>query len=96
MSVVPNPIVVPMTVAESTQQVALEVASSVETFALGLATAIQVVTGEHYSGAVEVVPGDEDVVLETAGLFVDDQITVRAVPSNYGLITWDGRTITVS
>ena len=96
MSATPNPIVVPMTVAESMQQVALDVASSVETFALGLATAIQVVTGEHYHGTVEITPSSEEQVIHTEGLFVDDPITIHAIPNNYGLITWDGSSLTVS
>lgn len=96
MSATPNPIVVPMTVAESTQQVKLNVSASVESFALGLATAIQVVTGEHYHGAVEITPSSEEQVIHTEGLFVDDPITIKAIPNNYGLITWDGSALTVS
>ena len=96
MSVTPNPIVVPMTVAESTQQVSLSIAESIETFALGLATAIQVVTGEHYAGSVEFTPSAEEQVIHTEGLFVDDPITIHAIPNNYGLITWDGSSLTVS
>ena len=96
MSATPNPIVVPMTVAESTQQVNLNVSASVESFALGLATAIQVVTGEHYHGAVEITPSSEEQVIHTEGLFVDDPITIKAIPNNYGLITWDGSALTVS
>lgn len=89
-------ITVPITVAESTQHVSLSVAENIESFAVGLATAIQIVTGEHYHGTSEVTPCDHDVVLETAGLFMDEPITIHAIPDNYGLITWDGRTITVS
>ena len=96
MNATSNPIVVPMTVAESTQQVKLDVVASVESFALGLATAIQVVTGEHYAGSVEFTPSAEEQVIHTEGLFVDDPITIKAIPNNYGLITWDGSAITVS
>lgn len=89
-------ITVPITVAESTQQVSLSVAENIESFAVGLATAIQVVTGEHYHGAVEITPSSEEQVIHTEGLFVDDPITVKAIPNNYGLITWDGSALTVS
>lgn len=71
-------------------------ASGDEQHTVGLATAIQVVTGEHYHGTSEVTPCDHDVVLETAGLFMDDPITIHAIPNNYGLITWDGSALTVS
>lgn len=89
-------ITVPITVAESTQQVSLTVAENIASFAVGLATAIQVVTGEHYHGAVEITPSSEEQVIHTEGLFVDDPITVKAIPNNYGLITWDGSALTVS
>lgn len=49
-----------------------------------------------YEGATEVTPSAEEQVLLTGGLFVTDHITVKPIPSNYGLITWDGSTITVS
>lgn len=58
--------------------------------------AVQAVTGEHYDGPVTITPGTQAQVLETAGLFVDSNITVAPVPNNYGLITWDGATLTVS
>ena len=49
-----------------------------------------------YSGAVEVTPGAETQVLNTAGHSLYQNITVNPIPSNYGLITWDGSTLTVS
>lgn len=93
---IPNPITVPMTVAESTQQVALGVSASLEQVAIGLATAIQIVTGQHYTGTLEVTPTQETQTLLTQGLFVDSNITVNPIPSNYGLITWNGSVLTVS
>ena len=93
---IPNPITVPLTIAESVQQVALSVASDIESIALELATPIQVITGEHYHGATEFTPSAEQQVIHTEGLFVDDPIIIDPIPSNYGLITWDGTKITVS
>ena len=66
------------------------------TQALTVDTAIQVVQGEHYQGAVVITPAHEAQTIKTAGLVVDEDITVEAIPSNYGLITWDGSVITVS
>ena len=93
---IPNPITVPLTIAESVQQVALAIATDIEQIALGIATPIQVITGEHYHGATEFTPSAEQQVIHTEGLFVDDPIIIEPIPNNYGLITWDGRTITVS
>lgn len=49
-----------------------------------------------YGGPYEVTPGASAVVLETNGLQMAQNVTVNPIPSNYGLITWDGSTLTVS
>ena len=49
-----------------------------------------------YTGELTVTPGSQAQVLETAGLLVPENIVVEPIPSNYGLITWNGSTITVS
>ena len=49
-----------------------------------------------YAGATVITPGAEAQVLECGGLLMPENITVQPIPSNYGLITWDGATLTVS
>ena len=49
-----------------------------------------------YAGAVTVTPSPERQVLETQYMTVMDRITVEPIPKNYGPITCNGRTITVS
>lgn len=49
-----------------------------------------------YAGTVEVTPSTEQVVLATAGTVVRQDIVVNPVPSNYGLITYNGAYLTVS
>lgn len=49
-----------------------------------------------YTGQTEVIPSAEEQVLLTGGLYVADHIKVKPIPSNYGLITYNGSTITVS
>lgn len=51
---------------------------------------------ETYTGETTVTPSEEVQVLSTSGLVVLDNITVNPIPSNYGLITYNGSTITVS
>ena len=51
---------------------------------------------EYYDGPTEVTPSPEVQVLSTTGKTVAEDITVNPIPSNYGLITWDGTRITVS
>ena len=48
-----------------------------------------------YDGAYEVTPGEEDVVLQTNGFLMTDNVTVEKIPSNYGRIAWNGSVITV-
>lgn len=49
-----------------------------------------------YEGPYEVTPGEEEQTLQTDALYMTGNITIEAIPSNYGLITWSGNTLTVS
>ena len=49
-----------------------------------------------FRGSYAVTPGPTAQTLATDGLLMDGDVTIGAIPSNYGLITWDGSTITVS
>lgn len=51
---------------------------------------------ERYEGSYIFTPSNTAQVIETKNLILDKNITVEAIPSNYGLVTWDGSTITVS
>ena len=56
----------------------------------------QIAPRRTYDGDYTVTPGDEAVILETAGLVAVDNIVINPVPSGYGRITWNGSTLTVS
>ena len=49
-----------------------------------------------YSGQTEVIPSEDTQVLQTANRTVLQNIVINPIPSNYGLITWNGSTLTVS
>lgn len=51
---------------------------------------------DGYSGQTVITPTQNEQVLATAGLVVAENIIINPIPSNYGLITWDGSTLTVS
>ena len=51
---------------------------------------------DPYEGEYAITPGPEAVVLETKNLWMKENLTVDPIPSNYGLITWNGTVITVS
>lgn len=49
-----------------------------------------------YQGSMEITPSAQTQTIETAGYMMPGDITVNPIPNNYGLITWDGATLTVS
>lgn len=49
-----------------------------------------------YDGTVTVTPSSTAQVLATGGHTMATDVTVEPIPSNYGLITWNGSTLTVS
>lgn len=49
-----------------------------------------------YTGAYEYTPTSETQVIEIEGLRALSNIIIDPVPQNYGLISWDGSTLTVS
>lgn len=56
----------------------------------------QAVAVDEYSGPYEFTPGNAPQVVEIANKKATADITIAPVPQNYGLITWDGSTLTVS
>jgi hypothetical protein len=49
-----------------------------------------------YTGVTEVTPTTAEQVLDTSNKVVTRNIVINPIPSNYGLITWNGSTLTVS
>mgnify|MGYP006967188972 CR=1 FL=1 len=49
-----------------------------------------------YTGVTEVTPTTAEQVLDTSNKVVARNIVINPIPSNYGLITWNGSTLTVS
>ena len=49
-----------------------------------------------YHGETEITPSDETQTVQCAGLMMSENITVNPIPSNYGRISWNGVTLTVS
>lgn len=49
-----------------------------------------------YTGAYEFTPTSEVQIIPTAAQMLEQNITINPVPNNYGLITWNGSTLTVS
>lgn len=51
---------------------------------------------EGYEGSYEVTPSREAQTLPTSGLLMSQDVVVNPIPPQYGLITYNGSTITVS
>lgn len=51
---------------------------------------------DPYTGAYEITPSEETQTLETENKRMTGNVTINPIPSNYGLITWNGAFITVS
>ena len=49
-----------------------------------------------YTGETVITPSTTEQVLATAQKVVTRNIVINPIPSNYGLITWNGSTLTVS
>lgn len=49
-----------------------------------------------HGGPYEVTPTNGTQVIPTSGLMMTDDFKVNPIPSNYGLITYNGSVITVS
>lgn len=52
--------------------------------------------GDPYEGPTTVVPSGTTQTLSTRGKTMATDVTVEPIPSNYGLITWNGAVLTVS
>lgn len=90
------PIVIPVEVAVSNVQIPVEVSVSKMVFPAEVALAYYTSEYEQYTGETEFTPSEEEQVIQTAERVLMDNLTIDPIPSNYGLITWDGTVITVS
>ena len=65
-------------------------------FSVSVSSAIVVVVGDPYDGPYTVTPTNEEQVLATYHKTMTGNLVVNPIPSNYGLIGWDGAVLTVS
>lgn len=63
---------------------------------VGVQTAIIDWEGEKYTGEYTVTPSQETQVLSTHDFVMTQDVVINPIPSNYGLVTWDGNTLTIT
>lgn len=90
------PITVDMTVAESEQQFQMSVSESDISVLLEVLTAVVSSNIPDYEGSYTVTPTSESQTIPTANKRMVHDFVIDPIPSNYGLITYNGSTITVS
>lgn len=56
----------------------------------------EVISGDVYDGPYTVTPGEARIVLDTGRKNMAQDLVVEPIPSNYGKITWNGETLSVS
>ncbi len=57
---------------------------------------IQTGASVSYTGEYEFTPTQQEQIIPIEGQVARHDIIINPIPSNYGLITWDGSTLTVS
>lgn len=64
----------------------------------GLTTNVNHYHSEYptYDGETTFTPSSETQIIPTGHTVLLSDITINPIPSNYGLITWNGTTLTVS
>lgn len=62
----------------------------------GVLSVPSVIGPPYYDGEYEFTPTQEAQTLEVGGYIMRQNVTINAIPSNYGLITWDGARLVVS
>ena len=62
----------------------------------GAITTAERVVNPTYTGKYGFTPTQETQIVPIEGLTASQDITINPIPSNYGLITWNGSTLTVS
>ena len=74
----------------------LKVNSNNVPISVSLATPIQKINGDRYEGEYVFTPSSETQIINAAGLVMNENVTINPIPSNYGLITWNGSNLLVS
>ena len=82
----------------SLEEQAQEITASVNMQARSVGTRVDKRACPHtpYLGGYEFTPEATEQVIATRGLVLSDDIRIAPIPSNYGLVTFNGRIITVS
>lgn len=89
------PIQVPMTVAVNGEQIPMSVTDNMVNISFSVGMGISV-NYPLYDGEYEFTPTPSTQTVQISGKAASQNIIINPIPSNYGLVTWNGAVLTVS
>ena len=96
MGVASNNVSLPMGVAADNVTFKMGIMSNNAPIHMKVSSKYDIIDVEEYMGPFEATPTTSTQQFATAGKYLARNITINPIPSNYGLITWNGTTLTVS
>lgn len=85
-----------LSVTFNAPSLAVEISAPTLAASTGIPVAREYVERPAYEGDYDVTPAAQEIVLNTQYLRMTDNVRIAPIPNNYGLITWNGSTLTVS
>ena len=85
-----------LTVNFHPERVSVNITDQSLTIGTGIPIAKEYIGADPYTGAYSATPSTEAQTFSTRNLRMTGDFVVNPIPSNYGLITWNGSTLTVS
>lgn len=89
-------ITIPMTVSASNAYVPMTISGTDTTIPMVLSVECELGRPPQYTGPTEFAPSQDYQTIDTHDKMMVEDIIIDPIPQNYGLITWNGSTITVS
>lgn len=89
------PIMIPMTVEVLGEELPMTVTDNSVEFSFSVGIGISV-NYPLYDGEYEFTPTQSTQTVQISGKAASQDIIINPIPSNYGLITWNGSVLTVS
>ena len=89
-------ITIPMRVNADTVSVPMRLSSDDVQIQSSIGVAVEIVQAHPYEGEYHFTPSPSAITVQTGNKYLAEDITIDPIPSNYGLITWNGAYLTVS
>ena len=95
-AVAPDIATIPLDVTPDTVSMSMEVEPDTITVPIQMGVAVVAGNAPPYVGPYSFTPSQQSQTVSIAGHRATQDITIDPIPSNYGLITWNGAFLTVS